>query len=444
MLGFYARQAGTRPIGIDGKPIMSTALILAEPDAARAALESDLKVVGVHVLGATTCEDLVQDVVRSAPDLVIVLAPTPVPELFTALAALQSARPVAVAVFTDDVRAESIEHALASGVHAWIVRGYGAERLRPTIHLARVRFQKERAQRRALQEMSVRLEERKLLDRAKGILMTTGGMAEEDAFRMLRDTAMHGKRRLGQVAQRLIDAARSAEAINRAGQLRMLSQRLVKLHLLALKDIEPASARALQHASIDRVAQNLATLAQWISRATFGDLLETVEGSWRDLETALRPDTPGDVQSLDAAAERLLEAADRLTIALETASPVEGMHIVNLAGRQRMFAQRVAKLALMRAIECNAAPRTWIEQAQAAQTGFRDAVAALRGSALTSERERTALDRADDVWDELCRSAENPTHPIGQFKIAQTSEELLELFDALTERYGNNLKVLVG
>ena len=424
---------------------MTTALILAEPEAICIALETDLKMIGVHVLGATTCANLVQDAVRSMPDVVVVRVATPRPELFIACSALESVYPVAVAVFTDDVRAEAIERALASGIHAWIVRGYGTERLRPTMQLARARFQKDCEQRRAFREMVVRLEERKLVDRAKGILMTSGGMPEEEAFRTLRDTAMQGKQRLGQVAQRLIDAARSAEAINRAGQLRMLSQRLVKLHLLMLGNVDPASARALQRASIDRVAQNLATLAQWISGATFGDLLKAVEVSWRDLETALGPGAPRDVQSLDAAAERLLEAAERLTTALEAASPVQRMHIVNLAGRQRMLAQRVAKFALLRGIECDTASRIRVEPAQeAAETAFREAIDVLRRSALTAETERAALDRATEVWGALCRNAANPERALAPMELAQTSEELLELFDTLTERYEHNLKVLIA
>lgn len=422
---------------------MNTVLIIGDSEATALALERDLKEVGVHVLGATSCENLVRDAARSMPDIVMGRYAAPTPELFTAVATLESACPVAVAVFTDDVRTESIEQALASGIHAWIVHGYGAERLRPTIHLARARFQKDREQRRALQEMAVRLEERKLVDRAKGILMASGGMAEEEAFRTLRNTAMQGKQRVGQVAQRLIDAAKSAEAINRAGQLRMLSQRLVKLHLLALGNIELASAQALRRASIDRVAQNLAVLAQWISSATFGDLLEAVDVSWRELEATLDSGASRDVRSLDAAAERLLAAAERLTIALETASPVGRMHIVNLAGRQRMLAQRVAKFSLMRGTERDAAPRIWNEQAQAAHTEFDEAMDALRRSAATGETERAALDRASEVWEVLCRSAGSPTHAAGQLQIAQTSEELLELFDMLTERYEHNLKVLV-
>ena len=80
--------------------------------------------------------------------------------------------------------------------------------------------------------MSHRFAERKLVDRAKGILMRARQVSEDEAFRVLRAASMHSNQRVGQVSQHVIDAARFAEAVNRAGQLRMLSQRLVKLYAL--------------------------------------------------------------------------------------------------------------------------------------------------------------------------------------------------------------------
>ena len=59
--------------------------------------------------------------------------------------------------------------------------------------------------------------------------LRAGRLPEDEAFRILRSASQRDQRRVGQVARRLIDAARGAEAVNRAGQLRMLSQRIVKL-----------------------------------------------------------------------------------------------------------------------------------------------------------------------------------------------------------------------
>jgi AmiR/NasT family two-component response regulator/DNA uptake protein ComE-like DNA-binding protein len=432
---------------------MSAALVLTDANemagagvgATSASLEADLKRIGVHVVGATSCENLVQDSIRLAPDIVVIAQAVPGPELFAATALLESLHPVAIAAFTEDVRVEVIERALASGIHAWIVRGYSADRLRSILQLAQVRFRREKQQREVLADLSSRLEERKLVDRAKGILMSTKGMAEDEAFRTLRDAAMQGKRRVGQVAQRLIDAARSAEAVNRAGQLRMLSQRLVKLHLLGALGIEPESVEALRRASIDRLEQNISALSELLSAATFGDLLAATLSSWNALKRALTGGAQAaTLHEIDDTAERLLEAAEQLTAALEASSPMEKMQLVNLAGRQRMFAQRVAKLALLDAFPRDAHGAPTATQMQAAICAFEEALATLTRSALTTPQGRVTLRDAHDTWKILCRATQLAHLPEGRLQIAQASEELLERFDELTEGYEHDLKLLVG
>lgn len=432
---------------------MHTALIAADSESALAGLENDLKRVGVHVLGTASCEELVRQTVQRNPEVVVARIAVPGSEWFAAFGALEAAFPVATVVFTDDTRAESVPRALAGGVHVWVVRGYGPERLRPSIQLALARFEREREQCRKIRDLTQRLEERILVDRAKGILMSHGGMEEADAFRMLREAAMHGKRRLGQVAQRLIDAARNAESINRAGQLRMLSQRLVKLHLLMRLEVEPASARALRQASIDRISQNFAALAHWTSAATFGDLQEEAVVAWHALERAIDADAPQDVSTIDAAAERLLDAAERWTTALEASSPMEDMRIVNLAGRQRMLTQRMAKISLLRALAPasesaqmpeDADERARLARMDAVRAAFEEAMSILRRSTATTTAGHTALDQASRCWERLWQSAQRPLSMPAQWQIAQASEELLDLFDGLTDRYERNLRVLAG
>jgi hypothetical protein len=87
-------------------------------------------------------------------------------------------------------------------------------------------------------------EERTLVDRAKGILMKAGGLSEDEAFRILRSASQRNQRRVGQVSRRLIDAARAAEAVNRAGQLRMLSpSRPIDWSRRSAVRIQPAACR---------------------------------------------------------------------------------------------------------------------------------------------------------------------------------------------------------
>ena len=87
---------------------------------------------------------------------------------------------------------------------------------------------------------------------------------------------MHTKQRIGQVSQEVINSARYGEAINRAGQLRMLSQRLVKLYALQCCPARLPEVAGLLADSVGAVEANLAMLARSLSRPTFGDLVDAV------------------------------------------------------------------------------------------------------------------------------------------------------------------------
>lgn len=107
------------------------------------------------------------------------------------------------------------------------------------LKIARARFKHEQEWRQALNDATLLLGERKVVDRAKFILMQARQMSDDDAFRVLRTASMHSNQRLGLVGQHIIASARFAEGVNRAGQLRMLSQRLLTLYLFELA--QPAS-----------------------------------------------------------------------------------------------------------------------------------------------------------------------------------------------------------
>jgi len=438
---FPIAVAAARPI--QRGPVKSV-LVICHDTRASTGLLNDLKSAGAHVVGATSCETLVQDSIRYEADLVLAMDPASSAELFAATAVLANAHPIAVVVFTDDISVESMERALDSGIHAWVVRGYRPERLRAILQLAQLRFAREREQSAAYGQMRQHLEERKLVDRAKGILMERRAMAEPEAFETLRAAAMHRKERLGQVAQRLIDAARNAEGMNRAGQLRMLSQRLVKLHLLEALGVDAAGAAALRQASIARGVQNLDMLAGLLSRATFGDLLAKAAAAWSDLEHALcGAAAPDGAPAIDAVAETLLAAAEMLTAALESASPGARTQLINLSGRQRMLSQRYAKLALLRSLGGAAEQIATAAQLHDIATTFEQTLESLRGSSLTSASGLAILQSAAKAWSSL-RVLADTASAQSRLTIAQCSEELLEQFDRLTEDYGRSIKVLVS
>lgn len=408
-------------------------------------LTADLQAAGAHVLGACACDNLVREAARHAPD-VLVCWDTPVQGgLLGALQTLLSACPMPVLAFTQDLSAERLEQALQAGVSAWVVHGYAPERLRPLLHLAQARFHHEQAQREALRQMSNRYEERKLLDRAKGMLMRAHGIDEEEAFGRLRSAAMQGKRRVGQVAQQLIEAARDAGAVNRAGQLRMLSQRIVKLQALRTAAVEAGAANALQAQSLERAADLVGQLQRAVSQATFGDLLHEVAEAFRSLKQAVS--AAPDVDRLQAAqlcAERMLEGADRLTAALQAAGGQPALRVVNTCGRQRMLSQRFAKEALLAVLLPSPLAARAVQRQQAAADALQAGLASLEKAPLSDERIRGLLCEAEGEWQRLQNAAAGAGQPAGQREIAQASEAMLALFETLTERYEQAMQSLTA
>jgi len=247
---------------------MTSCLVISPTSPGSPRLAEDLESVGIHVIGAVQRSNLVQEAVRLSPDVVVFHEATPDDALFESTALLFATAPRPVVVFTADPDAEKMARALRAGIHAWVVNGYGVPRLRSVVHLAQARYAHEQQLREALADVSHRFEERKLVDRAKGILMRARQVSEDEAFRVLRAASMHSNQRVGQVSRQVIAAAGMAEAVNRAGQLRMLSQRLVKLHALRTLATRANGSADLLVDSIHRVDANLNGLAKGLSSAT--------------------------------------------------------------------------------------------------------------------------------------------------------------------------------
>ncbi len=415
-------------------------------------LQADLAAAGFDVLA--TVQDrakLLQEVVRHAPDVVICDVPAPDEALFKATAAIADMAPCAVVVFTADADVGHMDRALASGIHGYEVNGYGAPRLRALVHLAQARFRQAQAQAQELADISTRFEERKLVERAKGILMQTQKLSDDDAFLILRTASMHTNQRLGQVSQHIVQSARFAEDVNRCGQLRMLSQRLVTLQVL--QGVVGAGPFAQQLAeSVQRIDANLAYLGKSLSQATYGDLLGQVQQTWVELQPVLRA-SPGAEAAvaayarLDELAEHLLQGAERLTGQLESASPAPPLRVLNLAGRQRMLSQRFAKyavLALMGDAPLQTRSATGMAESRAA---FEAALTYINGLPLSTPDIHSALEAAGIGWLTLL-AATKVAPGAGEAAqvngLAEASESLLAVLEQLSAHYEHSMQMLTG
>jgi len=407
-------------------------------------LVADLESVGIHVLGAADHQDLVHEVVRQTPDVLVCWDGRPDDAFFATMTSLASTAPLPIVVFTEDHAAEKIERSASSGIHAYVVSGYATHRLRSTIQVARARFHREQALRGELTDVTRRFEERKLVDRAKGILMRARQISEDDAFRILRTTSMHSKQRVGRISQRVIDAARDAESVNRAGLLRMLSQRLVKSCALMVLGADASNAR-MRDETIERIDATLDTLRRVLSKATYGDLIDQVLQAWTPLKAAAAGSTTADrLTEIDALAERLLEQADQLTDYLQTVAATRTLRVINVSGRQRMLAQRFAKQGLLADVPVTGAAGGALPDLDATRIAFEEGLAYLRMIPLSSREISALLDASVAAWDSLIGALPLDRDRARQIQIDSSSETLLDLFNRLTDQYERSMQILIG
>lgn len=148
---------------------------------------------------------LPERIAQLQPDLIIIDAESDARDVLEhiVIATRDERRPIVL--FTEDGATASIDAAMAAGVSAYIVAGLQAERIAPVLNVALSRFRQEEKLRAELDDTRHKLAERKVIERAKGLLMTHHGLTEEQAYQRLRTMAMNKKLKLAEIAQRILD-----------------------------------------------------------------------------------------------------------------------------------------------------------------------------------------------------------------------------------------------
>ena len=141
------------------------------------------------------------------PDMIIVDAESEARDSLehVVMATRDARRPIVL--FTNDNDTTHVKDAVAAGVSAYIVAGLSPDRIRPILDVAMARFEHEQGLRRELASAQSELQDRKTIDRAKAMLIQRQGLSEQVAYDKLRKAAMDKGLRLGEVAQRMLDAA---------------------------------------------------------------------------------------------------------------------------------------------------------------------------------------------------------------------------------------------
>ena len=190
-----------------------TRVVVAEDEALiRLDLTETLAEEGYEVVGdAANGDDAIELVRKHLPDVAILDIKMPGTDGLTAARQIISERLSAVVILTAFSQRELIEQARDAGALAYVVKPFERNDLVPAIEMAIARFVDITLAEASANSETVRadaaeakLAERKLLDRAKGVLMDTHGLAEADAFRFLRSAAMNDRSSMGESAERII------------------------------------------------------------------------------------------------------------------------------------------------------------------------------------------------------------------------------------------------
>jgi len=185
-----------------------TILVIDENRLRASVIEAGLREAGHEAV--TVIYDVTGIAARIAelrPDVIVIDLENPNRDMLENMFQLSRAVNRPIAMFVDRADSASIEAAVEAGVSAYVVDGLKKERVKAILDMAIVRFNAFSRMARELEEARTELENRKLVERAKGILMTSRGLSEADAYSLLRKTAMNQNRKISEIAHSLVTAA---------------------------------------------------------------------------------------------------------------------------------------------------------------------------------------------------------------------------------------------
>jgi two-component system, response regulator / RNA-binding antiterminator len=148
---------------------------------------------------------LPERIAQLQPDMIIIDAESDARDVLehVVIATRDERRPIVL--FTEDENTSSMDAAMAAGVSAYVVAGLQAERIKPVLNVALARFRQEQKLLTELSDTKHKLAERKVIERAKGLLMVHHQLSEDQAYQKMRSMAMNKNLKLSEIAQRILD-----------------------------------------------------------------------------------------------------------------------------------------------------------------------------------------------------------------------------------------------
>ena len=181
-------------------------IMLVDQDAGRGAILRQALTDAGHEVIARIAPDrkLLREVQSCQPDIVIVDMEAPGRDTLEQMREITRDQPKPIILFSNKRDGEYIRLAVQAGVSAYVVDGLSRERIMPIVEVAMARFREFEALRHELHETKSQLADRKVIDKAKGVLMQRKGLNEEDAYKLLRKAAMDRNLKVAEVARTLL------------------------------------------------------------------------------------------------------------------------------------------------------------------------------------------------------------------------------------------------
>jgi two-component system, response regulator / RNA-binding antiterminator len=187
----------------------SLKIVIVDENPIRAAiLEDGLREAGhVHVVRVDEMSHLLARIYTIDPDVILIDLENPSRDVLEQMFQVSRAVKRPVAMFVDQSDTASIQASVDAGVSAYIVGGLVKDRVKHILDLCISRFNAFSRLQTELDQAKTALEDRKIIDRAKGILMKMKSLSEDDAYSLMRSTAMREKKKIVEIAQTIITAS---------------------------------------------------------------------------------------------------------------------------------------------------------------------------------------------------------------------------------------------
>lgn len=225
-----------------------------------------------------------------------------------------------------------------------------------------------------------------------------------------------------------------AEAINKAGRQRMLSQRMLKAYCMIGVNVDKEKARKQLNGAIALFDSQLSELEAFAPNESIEQSLNKVKKLWKPYKVKLQnPVERASAEELMEASDEILRASHKVVLQLEDISDSQLGRMVNIAGRQRMLTQRLAKLYMLRSWNFESAEiRSEIEQSK---NEFKGALTELISTKENSPRLIQELSKAEKEWTLLEHGLERTGDELVPLIVSVTSETLLERMNGITSLY---------